>query len=74
MYSQHAISREEVVGLRPVGARLASDAPKLENGPHVSAVTSRRITCDEMMRVNLSVQPRTACGNYPFSGWAPGAM
>ena len=29
-----------------VGARPASDRPGLENGPHVSAVTSERIACD----------------------------
>ena len=29
-----------------VGARLAGDTPHLEDGPHVTAVTSRRIACD----------------------------
>lgn len=29
-----------------VGARLAGEQPRLENGPHVSAETSRRISCD----------------------------
>ncbi len=29
-----------------VGTHSASDNPHLENGPHVSAVTSRRIACD----------------------------
>jgi hypothetical protein len=29
-----------------VGARLAGDIPRLENGPHVTAETSRRIACD----------------------------
>jgi len=29
-----------------VGARLAGDTPRLDNGPHVPAVTSKRIACD----------------------------